>query len=142
VPGCDQIGFGVSAISEVGGAYAQDEKRPVMYYKALDEGRFPTLVGIRLTPDDEVRRWLIRQLMCNFHLDLAQLERRYGLIYDDYFADEEQRLREYYDEGFLTREGDALRVLPLGQVFIRNVCMVFDAFLRKDGAHRQFSRTV
>ncbi len=142
VPGCDQVGFGVSAISEVGGAYAQDEKRPVLYYKALDEGKFPTLVGIRLTRDDEIRRWTIRQLMCNFQLSFGELDQRYGVAYDAYFAHEETLLREYYDEGFLVRDREGLRVLPLGQAFIRNVCMVFDAYLRKDGAHRQFSRTV
>jgi len=142
VPGCDQIGFGVSAISEVGGAYAQDEKRPVLYYKALDEGKFPTLVGIRLTRDDEIRRWTIRQLMCNFQLSFGELDQRYGVAYDAYFTHEETLLREYYDEDFLVRDREGLRVLPLGQAFIRNVCMVFDAYLRKDGAHRQFSRTV
>lgn len=142
VPGCDQMGFGVSAIGEIGGAYAQNEKRPVMYYKALDEGKFPTMVGIRLTQDDEIRRWVIRQLMCNFHLDMAELRRRYDIDYDEYFAEEDLQLQSYYDDAFVKRDGGHLRVLPLGQVFVRNVCMVFDAYLRKEGAHRQFSRTV
>lgn len=142
VPGCDQIGFGVSAIGEVGGVYAQNEKRPTLYYKALDGGHFATVVGIRLTQDDEVRRWLIRQLMCSFHLDMDELAARFGIEYDEYFGGEEARLHEYYEEGFLVREGRRLRVLPLGQVFVRNICMVFDAFLNRDGAFRQFSRTV
>lgn len=142
VPGCDQMGFGVSAIGEIGGAYAQNEKRPVMYYKALDEGQFPTMAGIRLTRDDEIRRWVIRQLMCNFYLDMAELKRRHDVDYDEYFAEEDLQLQSYYDEAFVKRDGGHLRVLPLGQVFVRNVCMVFDAYLRKEGAHRQFSRTV
>lgn len=141
-PGCDQVGFGVSAIGEVGGAYAQNEKRPVMYYKALDEGRFPTLLGIHLTEDDEIRRWVIRQLMCNFHLGFAALREGWGVTYDQYFAEEEAALAPYYEEGFLTREDDGLRIQPLGRVFIRNVCMVFDAYLKKPGGYTAFSRTV
>src|SRR5207244_55000 len=64
VPGTDMIGFGCSAIGEIGGAYAQNEKRPVKYYEQLDAGQFPTMTGIRLSADDEIRRWVIRQLMC------------------------------------------------------------------------------
>ena len=142
VPGCDQIGFGVSAIGEVGGAYAQNEKRPVIYYQALDAGKFPTMTGICLSQDDEIRRWVIRQLMCNFRLDMDDLRLRYGVDYDEYFASEEQRLQPYYEAAFVKRDSSHLLVLPLGQVFVRNVCMEFDAYLRREGAHHQFSRTV
>lgn len=142
VPAADMIGFGVSAIGEIGGSYAQNQKRPVMYYKALDAGRFPTHAGTTLSADDTVRRWLIRQLMCNFFLDLNDLERDFDVRYDAYFAQEEADLQPYYEAGFLTREANALRVLPLGQAFIRNICMVFDAYLRKKTHFNQFSRTV
>ena len=142
VPAADMIGFGVSAIGEIGGCYMQNQKRPVMYYKALDAGRFPTHAGTTLTEDDTVRRWLIRQLMCNFYLDLQQLEQDFGVRYDDYFAQEEVDLQPFYDEGFLVREENALRVLPLGQAFIRNICMVFDAYLRQKAHFKQFSQTV
>ncbi|MBI3118555.1 MAG: oxygen-independent coproporphyrinogen III oxidase [Candidatus Hydrogenedentes bacterium] len=142
VPGGDMIGFGTSAIGEIGGAYAQNEKRPVLYYHALDEGRFPTMTGITLTEDDTIRRWTIRQLMCNFYLEFRELKRRFGVSYDDYFQAEEQDLGPFYRDHFLERTPEALRVLPLGQVFVRNVCMVFDAYLRKPESHRQFSRTV
>ncbi len=142
VPAADMVAFGVSAIGEVGGVYAQNEKRPVMYYKALDEGRFPTLCGIELSEDDTVRRWVIRQLMCNFYLSFAELEERFGVHYDTYFAREEADLADFYAEAFVERREDGLHALPLGQVFIRNVCMVFDAYLRKPGHFTNFSRTV
>jgi len=142
VPAADMIGFGTSAIGEIGGAYAQNEKRPVMYYKALEEGRFPTAVGITLSDDDEIRRWVIRQLMCNFHLDFAELADRFGVDFLHFFHEELPTLDEYAAKGFLERDDTALDVLPLGQIFIRNVAMVFDAYLRKPGHFSQFSRTV
>jgi hypothetical protein len=40
------------------------------------------------------------------------------------------------------RENGALRVLPLGQIFIRNIAMVFDTHLKNAAAKTQFSRTV
>lgn len=142
VPADDMIGFGVSAIGEIGDAYAQNEKRPVLYYGALDEGRFPTHTGIALTHDDLVRRWVIRQLMCNFYLDFAKLSAKFGVGYDQYFADEERDLAPLYNEGFLVRHDDHLEILPMGQAFVRNICMVFDAYLRRPDAFKAFSRTV
>jgi len=142
VPAADMVAFGVSAIGEVGGVYAQNEKRPVMYYKALDESCFPTLCGIQLSEDDTIRRWLIRQLMCNFYLSFEELTQRFGVDYGTYFAREEADLAEFYAEAFVERRSDGLHVLPLGEVFIRNVCMVFDAYLRKPGHFTGFSRTV
>ncbi len=142
VPAADMLGLGASAIGEIGGAYSQNEKRPVLYYKALDAGRFPAHAGTELSPDDLVRRWLIRQLMCNFYLAFSDLRARFDVDYDTYFAAEEADLAPLYAEGFLVREGDALRILPLGQAFIRNISMIFDAYLRKPAHFRQFSRTV
>ncbi|MBX3178064.1 MAG: oxygen-independent coproporphyrinogen III oxidase [Candidatus Hydrogenedentes bacterium] len=142
VPAEDMVAFGVSGIGEVGGAYAQNEKRPAMYYKALDADTLPVLCGTWLTEDDQVRRWVIRQLMCNFYLSFQALSERFGVDYDAYFADEESRLQEFYQEQFLAREGDSIRVLPLGQAFIRNVAMVFDAHLKKPAHFTKFSRTI
>jgi oxygen-independent coproporphyrinogen-3 oxidase len=33
-------------------------------------------------------------------------------------------------------------VTPLGQLLVRNVAMLFDAYLQKEGGKKQFSRTV
>ena len=142
VPGTDMLGLGVSSIGEIGGAYAQNVKRPVEYYKALDADCLPTMCGIKLTDDDAIRRWTIRQLMCNFHLDFAELERRFGVKYNDYFAEEESSLADFYRDEFIVRNESSIDVLPLGKIFIRNVCMVFDAYLRKPEHFNKFSRTV
>ncbi len=142
VPAADMIGFGVSAIGEVGGAYAQNEKRPVKYFQKLDAGELPTMTGITLSDDDKVRRWLIRQLMCNFEVNFAMLKERFGVDYDTYFAADEALLDTCYAEGFIERTDVGLNVLPLGQAFIRNICMAFDTYLRKPSHFKNFSRTV
>ncbi len=142
VPAEDMIAFGVSGIGEVGGTYAQNQKRPAMYYKALDEDTLPTMCGTWLTDDDAIRRWVIRQLMCNFYLDFSVLKSRFGVDYDAYFADEESRLEEFCTEGFILRGDGHLQVLPLGQAFVRNIAMVFDAHLKKPAHFSNFSRTI
>ena len=138
----EMVGFGTSSIGEIGGSYGQNTKDLASYFAAIDSGNFATNLGCKLSDDDKVRRWLIRQLMCNFYLDMNELNERFGVVYDEYFADSEKALEEYYAEEFLVREGDTLRVLPIGQVFIRNVAMVFDAYLKKAEGFKHFSRTV
>jgi oxygen-independent coproporphyrinogen-3 oxidase len=142
IPAAEMISFGTSAIGEIGGCYAQNQVKLSKYYEALDAGLFPTARGFTLTLDDVIRRFLIRRLMCDFYLDTAVLEQKFNIRYAEYFAAEEEALVEFYDEQFIAKDGDNLVVLPLGRVFIRNVAMVFDAYLKKPEGHRMFSRTV
>ena len=143
VPSSDMVACGISAIGEVGGGYAQNEKKLSRYYQALEEGRFSTALGCLLSDDDEIRRWVIRTLMCNFFLDFSELQRRYGVEFGQYFADEQESLAEFRDEGFVDWDETGLKVLPLGQVFVRNIAMIFDAYLKGRGAQSaRFSRTV
>ena len=102
----------------------------------------PTMAGCVLSDDDRIRSYVIRQIMCNFHLEFATLRDRFGIDYDTYFADEEKDLAPYYQDAFLERSDAALTILPLGQVFIRNVAMVFDAYLKRADQSVQYSRTV
>jgi oxygen-independent coproporphyrinogen III oxidase len=45
--------------------------------------------------------------------------------------------------GFLLDEAGVLRVTPMGRLFVRNICMIFDRHLReKRAATPVFSRTV
>ena len=142
VPVPEMVGIGASAIGEVGGVYAQNEKRLVWYYRALDEDRLPTSAGCALTEDDIIRRWFIRQIMCNFRVSFSELHERFGVTYDDYFAADEAAMHEFYREGMAARTDDGIHVLPLGQIFVRNIAMVFDAYLKRPEGFKLFSRTV
>jgi oxygen-independent coproporphyrinogen-3 oxidase len=142
VPAAEMINFGTSAIGEVGCCYAQNYVKLSKYYEAIDRGEHPAARGFHLSKDDEIRRWLIRRLMCDFYLDTGELKKRFDVSYPEYFATEEETLTDFYAEGFLEKDGDHLRILTLGTVFIRNVAMVFDAYLKKPEGHRMFSRTV
>jgi oxygen-independent coproporphyrinogen-3 oxidase len=143
-PASDMVGVGVSAIGDVRGAFAQNEKKLSTYYAEIDAGRFPIFRGFELSADDLIRRHVITQLMCNFALSKAEVEDRFGISFDSYFARELEELAGgFAGEGFLTIGEQEIRVSPLGQLFIRNICMVFDAYLRtKTDAKPIFSRTV
>ena len=140
----DMLGLGVSAIGDVRGAFAQNEKKLSTYYADTAAGRFPIHRGFEMSPDDHIRRFVITRLMCNFVLRKPEVEERFGIVFDDYFARELAELAAGpAPECFIALGEPELRVLPLGQLFIRNICMVFDAYLgAKPEDKPVFSRTV
>jgi len=143
----DVIAIGTSGISDVQGAYAQNHKRMANYYGSVDAGELPIERGIALGPDDMVRRHVITELMCNGHVNAADVESRFDISFPDYFADELTALEApggVVEEGLVEVSDSGLRATELGELFIRNVAMEFDAYMagHKDAAKPHFSRTV
>jgi oxygen-independent coproporphyrinogen-3 oxidase len=144
----DMVALGVSAIGNVQGAFVQNTKKLPEYYSAVEAGRFPIDRGYEMSDDDEIRRHVITELMCNFRLDVPAVEERFGIRFDDYFADELAALTAPADspvaDGLVSVEPHRIEVHPVGRMFVRNICMIFDKYLarRTGGPKPVFSRTV
>ncbi|MCP4903873.1 MAG: oxygen-independent coproporphyrinogen III oxidase [bacterium] len=143
--GVDTIAFGPSGISELPGAYVQAQKNLSDWFDRVEGGRLAPDRGIWLSRDDEMRRWIIRQIMCRGRLRASEVESRFGGSYQVDFEQAIDGLREIEKEGVLvlSPEGD-LEVTSLGRLFLRNVAMAFDAYLEPaaEGGARVFSQTV
>ncbi len=145
IPAPDVIGIGVSAIGDIGGSYMQNEKKLSAYGAALDEGRLPVQRGLHRSRDDELRRHVIHELMCNFRVDTHAVEERFEIDFADYFEEDLRELQEHIDEGMVVVDGSDIQATPLGQLFVRNLAMCFDRYWREKHAQREapvFSRTV
>jgi oxygen-independent coproporphyrinogen-3 oxidase len=141
----DSFGVGVSAIGDVRGALAQNVKKLPSYYAALDAETFPIERGYLLTRDDEIRRFVISELMCNFFVDRGAVEARFGIDFDSYFDHELEALAApggLLDDGFVRVDGESLEVPEAGRLFVRNVCMQFDKYLPAHTSRPVFSRTI
>jgi oxygen-independent coproporphyrinogen-3 oxidase len=143
----DMVALGVSGIGDVQGAFVQNTKKLPDYYAALDAGRFPIERGYELDDDDRLRRDVITSLMCNNFVDIRDVEARFGIRFERYFADALAALRGPESperDGLVTLTPDAITVAPLGRTFVRNICMPFDRYLqgRLGGPTPVFSRTV
>jgi oxygen-independent coproporphyrinogen-3 oxidase len=125
------VGLGMSSISNLGDAYAQNWKSLGEYEASVGGGRLPTERGIWLSDDDRRRREVITQLMCNFAVELEP----------QLWSAERAALQPLAADGLVVLDGNRLQVTELGRLFIRNVAMVFDAYLRQNAA-RPFSRAV
>lgn len=144
MPAADQLGFGITAIGDLRGAFVQNRKKLVGYYEALDAGRLPIERGYLLDDDDKIRRHVILSLMCNFSLDTAEVESRFGISFRDYFTVELEELKVPEESGFVRVTPGRIEVTERGRLFIRNVGMIFDRYLRakRAGDKQVFSRTV
>jgi oxygen-independent coproporphyrinogen-3 oxidase len=144
-PAPDSVAVGVSAIGDVGGAFSQNHKTLARYYEAIDAGRFPVERGYALTADDQLRRFVIGELMCNFRLEGAAVRERFGVEMGSYFAGEIESLRGPdgpVADGLLEIAPDALTVTARGRLFVRNICMAFDRYLAGHAGRPVFSRTI
>ena len=138
---CDLIAMGVTAVSKIGDSYSQNVKTMDEYEACIDSGHLPMFRGVALNDDDLLRRHVITQLICHFKLDMSKVEAEFKIKFADYFAMELEDFKQLELDGLVKCSGDVIEVRPAGKFLIRNVCMVFDRYLREAGEKR-FSKVI
>jgi oxygen-independent coproporphyrinogen III oxidase len=142
--GADLFGMGVSAISSIGAAYAQNDRGVGPYQSRVAERGTATMRGYRLNADDILRREVITKLLCHAVIHKPEIEDKFQVRFDDYFSNEIRELEPMRDDGLVILDRDEIIVTPLGRIFIRNLAMPFDRYLReqKMDARPLFSKTL
>ncbi len=120
------LGLGVSAISDIGNVFAQNEKTLHDYYTALNEGRLAVKRGYFLNSEDIAFGRYIKDIACKgttaFHPEHLSLLETYTFpLLAQMVSD---RLVEY-DKQHVT-------LTDKGHFFIRNVCSAFDLYLQRN----------
>jgi oxygen-independent coproporphyrinogen-3 oxidase len=136
---CDLVAMGITAIGRIANAYSQNARTLDDYHGAIDSGHLPIIRGLELSADDVLRRAVINRLICHFRLEYAPVEREFGIRFTDYFGSELESLQAMAGDGLLRLLPDRIEVLPVGKLLIRNICMVFDAYLDRKA---QYSRVI
>ena len=141
-PADEYIGLGMTSIGFLENTYVQNHKALPAYYQALKDGHLPVERGMVLSEDDMIRRWTINSLMCRLAVDKNVFQEKFQASFDQYFKEEQGHIRWCVDNDLIGLNNGRVEVLDLGKIFIRNVCMGFDYYLRQKEAHQKFSRTV
>ena len=139
---CDLIGLGVSAIGAIGPTYSQNHRALEDYYDSLDRGVLPVARGIELSADDLLRRAVIQALACQFRLSKKSIEISYLVEFDRYFVEELADLGGLAVDGLVELDQEWIVVTPRGRMLIRNICMVFDKYLRRERETMRYSRVI
>ncbi len=142
LPASDLVGFGMTAIGDVGGAFVQNEKNLARYERSISAGEFAVERGLVRTGEDDLRGGVIRRLICTFGLEFEWVRQRFGVDPRTVFERELASLDAPAADGLVEVDDAGIRVLPRGRVFIRNLCMPFDAYLPREVGPKLYSRTV
>jgi oxygen-independent coproporphyrinogen III oxidase len=139
--GSDIYGFGMSAVSQTGDMYWQNEKDLAKYQAAVDAGRVPLYKAYVLTDEDKLRRETIMRAMCDLSLDYSAMSRQFDLSFEDHFEKELASLAPFEADGLVKRSPGGFEITDSGRFFIRNIAMSFDGTLAPMG-ERQHSKTI
>ena len=137
---CDIVGLGLSSIGQVGDSFSQNEKNLEEYYQRIDVGELPVIKGQLINEDDKLRRAVIMDLICHFELDFSKVESAFGIDFSQYFSDAFDALSEMHEDGLIKLDDHSITVMEKGKLLIRNICMVFDAYLAS--SKTKFSKTI
>ncbi|GAA6622443.1 oxygen-independent coproporphyrinogen III oxidase [Scytonema sp. NUACC26] len=134
------FGFGATSISMLEDTYTQNHKQLKDYYQAIDKGLLPTSRGIKLTQEDILRRELIMCIMCHFQLYKQDIEHKYRINFDEYFAPELEELQRLQEDGLVRLSKNHISVTEIGRLLVRNIAVLFDTHVRKQ--EKRFSRAI
>ena len=141
--GATLIGIGVTSIGEGNDWYVQNYKDLKEYENTIDNDELPVFRGIELNEDDKIRKEVIMSLMSNFKLDIKKIESQFNINFYDYFHNSLELLQEFVDANLITINNNEIKANQTGTMLIRNISMVFDAYLQKIPENqRRFSKTI
>jgi oxygen-independent coproporphyrinogen-3 oxidase len=142
--GADLYGMGVSAISGIQNAYAQNYREVPQYTEAVERRGIATMRGYRLSEDDRLRRAVISRLLCHAVILKDEIAADFGVNFDEYFAAELSHMQPFVEDGLVRLTPGEISVTPLGRIFIRNLAMLFDPYLEKQRLAERplFSKTL
>lgn len=97
--------------------------------------------GLICNDDDRIRRAVIQQLICEFKLEFAAIERQFKIDFRSYFGAIWPQLQQLNRDGLIALTERGIDVRPAGRLLVRSLCMLFDRYLEQQNNQR-FSRVI
>lgn len=122
------IGLGASSIGRLPQGYVQNMVATGEYQRMVGEGGLAAVKGIELSQDDHLRSHVIERLMCDFSIDLSDLQHRFGKVSHS-VRDQAQQFAAGDRDGLVRLDADIFAVTEVGRPFVRNIAAIFDTYL-------------
>src|SRR5690606_11781619 len=131
------IGLGASSISDIGLAFAQNEKNIASYLQLTEDAHLPIVRGHIQTETDKITRRLIMELICRENAEFP------GIILDEILRENLQNLEQMEKDELICRTGSILKVTSKGMALVRNICSHFDLRMNASKAPKAiFSKAI
>lgn len=135
--------FGVTGISQLEDAYAQNARTVKEYIDFIERGMIQVVKGYDLSPTDKIIRQIINEVMCNQYLSWKQIAGQFSkTVYElkSLLGFTESKLDGFVKDKLLTYTTEEIVITDLGRFFLRNIAAVFDVRLK--GSIQKFSKSV
>ena len=142
LPDADLLGFGVSAISRVGATFTQNERDLDSYQDAIKMWLLPVARGHVCGLEDLLRQHVIMALMCQGFLDFQTVEAAFLIDFKKHFARECEAMKSFAQDGHLVLSQETMELTETGWFLVRNIAMVFDAYLHQCRLLSNYSRVL
>ena len=133
------IGLGVSAISDLGNAFAQNDKTLHNYYAFVHAGKLPVKRGYFLNEEDTAFRQYIKDIACK---ERTAFNPAHLPLLEKYCF---PALQEIVADGLANYDNTQIQLTDAGHFFIRNICSAFDLYLQRNAGltpQQSFSKAI
>lgn len=122
------IGLGASSVGRLPQGYVQNMVATREYQRMVGEGGLAAVKGIELSQDDHLRSHVIERLMCDFSIDLSDMQHRFGKVSHS-VRGQAQQFAAGDRDGVVRLDADVFAVTEVGKPFVRHIAAIFDTYL-------------
>lgn len=123
------LGLGVSSISDLGNAFAQNDKTLHNYYASINEEKFAINRGFFLNEEDIAFRKYIKDISCKGFTTFNP--EHLPILKELCFP----QLMSLSADGLVEYDEKHIKLTEEGHYFIRNACAAFDLYLQRDKSY-------
>lgn len=134
------LGLGCSSIGLVQGLYVQNQTKLEDYYQALQKGSLPIFKGHLLQKEDQIRFWVIQQILCFQKVDKRLFKTHFSVSFDSHFCSLKEKLQKMEQQKLIQQEEDQVQATAKGSLFLRHIASLFDAYLQT--LEKKYSRGI
>lgn len=135
--------FGVTGISQLSTAYAQNTKDIIEYIEKIEAGILPISKGYQLSTEEQITREVIETLMCNYRINWNELSEHLKISVDEIkqaTAYTPTQLEEFAADSIIEFDENHIQMTTEGKLFVRNVAASLDKLMFK--TDKSFSKPV
>lgn len=132
----DTIGFGLSAISQLGNLYFQNTCDLNSYQNACLKQQLPPAKGLLRNKQEQIQHAVIQALTCQFSINFQEIEQRFAISFSQYFAAQWPQLTQMQHDGLIEISTNELKMTSAGRLYTLAVCQLFTEYHNKNQDHR------
>uniref|UniRef100_A0AB33JU94 Coproporphyrinogen-III oxidase n=1 Tax=Prevotella sp. GTC17262 TaxID=3236797 RepID=A0AB33JU94_9BACT len=135
--------FGVTGISQLDAAYAQNTKNIAEYIEQTNHGQLTIRKGHALSDEERLTREVIETLMCNYRINWQEIANHTQTSVEQLKAAtayNEQKLQEFAADGIIRFDESHLEMTDDASPMVRNVAASLDPLMLK--SDKSFSKAI